>query len=264
MSDLTPEQIEELNRVGWKCDDFSNMCGVNEHAGKTHKLIYDPVNPSVDLTIEFEGNAVVLHIGELGGDFKTEDDLVVFPPGKFVFCLTNEAMNLPFDINGTLFQNPRISNLGLLFFTLGHVDAGFSGHLTCTFLNTTEKPIKLKRREGVLYLVLTRTEKAHYPRFAKDFHREPQIGITVAQRNVNFRPAFILTKENVVTRNELYKWLGVFAVAIASTVSITLAFLQILVSKPATTPPAPPPVANMTSTMITAVLKLVGILTALH
>jgi dUTPase len=201
---------------------------MKEHAGMTHKLIYYPDEPELS-RVYFAGNAVVLHIGELAGEFEIAgQDVIALPPGKFIFCLTREAVNLPFDINGTLFQNPKISNLGLLFFTLGHVDAGFHGHLTCTFLNTTDKTIKLKRHQDVLYLVLSRVEKSHYPRFARDFHREPQLDMSSAQRNLNLAPAFAFTKADFATRSELYKWVGIILAVFGTVVGTLLAVIRFL------------------------------------
>ncbi len=60
-------------------------------------------------------------------------------PGRFVFFMTRETVDVPLDVEASLFMNPKISNLGLLFFTLGHVDPGFRGHLTATLLNMTDR-----------------------------------------------------------------------------------------------------------------------------
>jgi len=228
MSDLAPDEIEQINRSGWSCDNYPGICKVEGHINQVHQLIYDPNHPSPKLTLEFEGNAIALHIGELAGDFEIQGDMVVFPPRKFVFLLTKEAVNLPFDIDGTLFQKPTISNLGLLFYTLGHVDPGFHGRLTCTFLNTTRDPVRLKKSEDVLYLVLSRTEKPHYPRFGKDFHREPQIKMEEARRNQNLYPAFVFTKSSFVTRNELYAWLGVLVATMMTILAISTSLLLAL------------------------------------
>lgn len=78
-----------------------------------------------------EGNAVILHIGEISARLspyeKTEKQLII-PPGRFMFFMTKEMINMPLNCDGTLFMSPSTSNKGVHFFTLGHVDPGFRMH----------------------------------------------------------------------------------------------------------------------------------------
>lgn len=110
---------------------------------------------------------------------------------------------MPFDIDGSLFMNPRFSNLGLHFFTLGHVDPGFHGHLTATLLNMTNQPIKIGRHEGCLYFVVGKTNKIE-EKYSK-FHEKPQFSIADAQKNLSFNmnPGFALTSADFATKHDV-------------------------------------------------------------
>lgn len=213
MSDLTRDEIKSLIAQGWSCDDYQGFCEVESHKGLKNHLIYDPtgkISPDQIASDEnFEGNAAILHVGQVEGKLSPEEltnDEITIPPGKFVFFMTQEAVNMPFDVDGSLFMNPRISNLGLHFFTLGHIDPGFHGNLTATLLNMTNQPIKLNRHEGCLYLVIAKTNKVEKPH--QKFHAEPQLTIDEAQRNLSFNlnPGFALTSDDFVTKDELDKW----------------------------------------------------------
>lgn len=231
MSNLIKEQIKELILEGWKCDDYKGLCKISSHKGVMNRILYDPIGELDDKKIaddkNFEGNAVVLHIGKVVGKLRpvelTEETLII-PPGKFIFFLTRECINMPFDIDGNLFMNPRISNLGLHFFTLGHVDPGFHGRLTATLLNMTNQPIKLNRHEGCLYFVLARTEKPSEPH--SKYHGKPQMEVEEARLNLSFNlnPGFALTSADFVTKNELKWWLTIF-VAIVSVILTLFKFL---------------------------------------
>ncbi|HEY9247240.1 MAG TPA: hypothetical protein VIO11_10375, partial [Candidatus Methanoperedens sp.] len=172
MSNLTKEQIKKLIIDGWKCNDpkYKGFCKIPSHTNVVNHLLYDP---DEYLTVQeisddnnFQGNAVVMHVGKVVGNLKPReltDETLIIPPGKFIFFLTRECVNMPFDVDGNLFMNPRISNLGLHFFTLGHVDPGFHGRLTATLLNMTNQSIKLNRHEGCLYFVLAQTAEVSEP-----------------------------------------------------------------------------------------------------
>lgn len=220
MSSLTPETIIELSTKGWKCDDYKNLCPIKEHKGKVNKLVYYPDDDLAE--IEFLGNSLVMHIGEIYSKIDKESDKkIVIPPGKFIFFLTKEAVNMPMDIDGTLFMNPSYSNMGLLFFTLGHVDPGFHGYLTGAILNMTHKPILVDRHVGCLFLIFYKLEKPTKP--IKKFHRYPQLSLSEARINQGFSldPGFALTKSDFVTRKELFTWIGIM-IAIITIMAILL------------------------------------------
>jgi deoxycytidine triphosphate deaminase len=237
VSDLTKEEIRSLITAGWSCDDYKGICKIQSHKGVKNSIVYDPTGkiPANQIADDknFEGNAAILHIGQVVGkltqDELTEDAMIV-PPGKFVFFMTKECVNMPFDIDGSLFMNPRISNLGLHFFTLGHIDPGFHGHLTATLLNMTSQPIKLKRHEGCLYFVLAKTHKIEEPH--QRFHEKPQFTIEEAQKNLSFNlnPGFALTSADFATKDDLDKWrnmllvilFGVFGIGFSTIIGVIL------------------------------------------
>lgn len=215
MSDLNKEQIQKLILEGWKCDDFKGLCTVASHKGQKHRLVTHPKLRAEDLAKDenFSGNAYVLHIGEVSAKLrpsqKTQDELII-PPGRFLFFMTEERVQIPLDLDGSLFMNPGTSNKGILFFTLGHVDPGFDGHLTATLLNTTSRSIPLKRHEGILYLVMSRLEKPSSPH--PSYHEHPQLSIDQAVRDLsyNLNPGFALTSADFAKKQDvdsLRNWL---------------------------------------------------------
>jgi len=213
VANLSKKEINDLIIKGWKCEDYGDLCPLPSHKSKTFRLIEDP---SGDLTAEDlakdesfsgrEGNAVILRIGEISARLspyeKTEKQLII-PPGRFIFFMTKEKINMPLDCDGTLFMNPSTSNRGVHFFTLGHVDPGFRGHLTATLLNTTSRRIPLKRHEGVLYLIVSRLESPSKPH--SEFHENPQVEIGQAMKDLSFNmnPGFVLTTKDFATKKDL-------------------------------------------------------------
>jgi hypothetical protein len=236
MSDLTKREIKKLIVNGWKCDDYKGACSIPAHRGKVNHLLYDPkgVKTPADLAGDknFDGNAVVLHVGRVIGKLcngqLTEEKLEI-PAGKFVFFTTEECVNMPLDVDGSLFMNPRISNLGLHFFTLGHVDPGFHGYLTATLLNVTNQPIRLNRHEGCLYFVLGRTEEFSEPH--PRFHEHPQFEIDEAQENLSFgmNPGFALTSADFATKEELNNTRNMLLTIVFSAIGILItAFIAVI------------------------------------
>jgi deoxycytidine triphosphate deaminase len=195
-----------------------------------HQIISDPSAPRAVWKEEFEGNAVVLHIGEYRGKVSESGKDLIIPPGRFLFFMTQEIVDLPFDVDGNLFMNPRISNLGLQFFTLGHVDPGFHGFLTATILNTTDREIILDRHDGVLYFVLAKMDSPMAPNFKQDFHSIPQDTLRKAEANLsyNMATAFALTSESFVTRKELYG----YVILVLTLFATVFAILQYFASNP--------------------------------
>jgi deoxycytidine triphosphate deaminase len=237
LSDLVPDTIRKLIDPGWNCKSYQQFCTVpKDHIDTTfvHRIIYHPSTVTEPLVPEFEGNAAILHIGEYVGRVKAKGNRLIVPRGEFMFFTTKERVDLPFDIDGSLFMNPRVSNLGLQFFTLGHVDPGFNGHLTATVLNTTNDDIILERYDGILYVVFSRIEQPMKPNFKLDFHANPQDGIETAQRNLayNQRTAFAITSDKFVTRTELLAYLAIIVLLIP----LVLSIIQFLTTLPPKTP----------------------------
>jgi hypothetical protein len=110
MSYLDKEQIKELISDGWKCDDFKGLCTVASHKSQTRHLVADPARRPEDVVRDenFSGNAYVLHMGEVSAKLKpseiTQDELII-PPGRFLFFLTQERIQMPLDIDAALFMN---------------------------------------------------------------------------------------------------------------------------------------------------------------
>ena len=242
MSDLTREEIRSLIIEGWKCDDYKGVCKIPSHKGAVNHLVYDRTGLATFDEIanekNFDGNAVILHIGEVIGKLclpQITEETLVIPPGKFIFFITRECINMPFDVDGSLFMNPRISNLGLHFFTLGHVDPGFHGHLTATLLNMTNQLIRLNRYEGCLYFVLAKTSKVAEPH--PRFHEKPQFKIEEAQKNLSFNlnPGFALTSADFATKNDLEKWRTIIIAIVFGMFGLLIAVLSWILN---TIPPA--------------------------
>jgi len=245
VSDLTREEVKSFITRGWSCDDYKGTCKIPSHKGAKNNIIYDPTGKISLSQIaddkNFEGNAAILHVGEVVGKLTQEElteDAMIIPPGKFIFFMTRECVNIPFDIDGSLFMNPRISNLGLHFFTLGHIDPGFHGHLTATLLNMTSQQIKLRRHEGCLYLVLAKTNKVEEPH--QRFHEKPQFTIEEAQKNLSFNldTAFALTSADFATKGELDKWRDVLLVILFGVFGIFGTIIGVILWLLGKTPPA--------------------------
>jgi hypothetical protein len=151
---------------------------------------------------------------------------ILIPPGKFLFFLTREAVDLPFDVEGSLFMNPKVSNLGLLFFTLGHVDPGFHGRLTATLLNMTDRSIYLDPREPPLRIVFTRTEKPTEPH--PIYHLSPQLDLSETMKNlvISRNPGFALTGKDFATKSDLYAWAGLILAIVFGVFSLFVVFLR--------------------------------------
>lgn len=240
MGNLTKDQIKSLITNGWRCSSYGNLCSLPSHKNKTFRLIensdqaFQPEECAKDESFSGrEGNAVILHIGEINADIdpsKVTEEKLVIPAGHFVFFLTQELVNMPLDCDGTLFMNPGTSNRGLLFYTLGDVDPGFSGHLTATLLNTTSRDIPLKRDEGVLYLVISKLEAPSKPH--AQYHEFPQTDIDQAMRDLsyNMRPGFALTNRDFATKKDLESTrnllIAVLGISLAA-ISVTIALLKV-------------------------------------
>jgi hypothetical protein len=124
MSDLTKEEIKSLVVKGWSCDDYKGLCKIQSHKGIKNSIIYDPKGEVTPNQIaddkNFEGNAVILHIGQviakLGPGGLTKDALII-PPGKFVFFMTIECVNMPLEYRWfTVHESPHLKPRPALFY----------------------------------------------------------------------------------------------------------------------------------------------------
>lgn len=237
MSNLNKEEIKRLIIAGWKCDEFPNMCPLASHKNKIHFLLEDSCGDHSQEELAKndnysgrEGNSVVLHIGEIKAWLSPQqntEDILVIPPGRFAFFMTREIINMPLDCDGTLFMNPRVSNRGLLFFTLGHIDPGFRGKLTGTFLNTTSREITIEKKEdGVLYLVISRLDEPSKPHARTHEHPQLKVDETVRDLSFNMNPGFALTTENFATKKDLENTRNL----LIAVISISIAIFSVVVA----------------------------------
>ena len=236
MTVLTRTYFEDKIRNGWKCNDFPGLCTEQAHKNQLNKLLYDPTgNLSDDEIVSAclqRQSSIMLYMGEVIGlkrkksliNRGKDNSMVVIEPGKFIFALTRECVNLPFDVEGSLYMNPKISNLGLLFFTPGHIDPGFHGYLTATLLNMTDSSIMLNLEEPILRFVLARTDVPTPPHAV--YHAHPQLSLDETRRNLYFNrnPGFALTKKDFITRKELYMWVGISIGIITAIVTVGLPY----------------------------------------
>jgi hypothetical protein len=141
--------------------------------------------------------------------------------------MTQEIINMPLDCDGTLFMNPRVSNRGLHFFTLGHIDPGFRGNLTGTFLNTTSREITIRKKEdGILYLVISRLDAPSKPHART--HEHPQLNVDETMRDLSYsmNPGFALTTKDFATKKDLENTRNL----IIALISITIAIFSIVIA----------------------------------
>lgn len=235
MTTLAGQALQDLLTKGWMCDDYGKLCPNPSHRGKKHRLLYDPENILDEKAITkscYRYTSLSLHAGDVtpssvyrkkltrtkeGKDtFPWRRDRIVIPSGRFVFMLTRECVDVPLDVEGELYMGPRVSNLGLLFFTLGHVHSGFHGRLTATLLNMTDRDITLEPDQAFLHLVCHKTTNPVPPHPA---HDNPQLTLGEAQANLYFNknPGFALTTKDFATKEELR-----FLFAISATLAIAL------------------------------------------
>lgn len=252
---LSANEVDTLIDDGWDCSNYPVECESDDHDDGLHLI------ESERDKVELSGNAVRLHVGEVFSpdehhsnsvlslfsgtlnDFNArrpsdEEDrnpltkgAIQIPPGKFVYFITEEIVNLPFDVCGHLFMNPKISNKGLLFFTTGHVAPGWTDHLTGTLVNMTDQNVYLSRSEPVLYLTLFKTgsreaceEDDIDPFSCHNTHENPprSIGETLEGELVHPDPGFARTTQ-FVTKQDLYQ-VTIIAIGALSIIITLLVF----------------------------------------
>lgn len=250
MTTLAGQALRDLLTKGWTCDDYGDLCAYSSHKGKTHRLVYDPDNVLDEDAITkrcYRYTSLSLHAGDMSPSrvyrkrltrtkqekraFPWRRDRIVIPPGTFVFMLTRECVDMPFDVEGELYMAPRVSNLGLLFFTLGHVHTGFHGRLTATLLNMTDKDIILDPDETFLHLVCRKTSNPVPPH---PNHDRPQLSLSEAETNLYFskNPGFALTSKDFATKEELRFWIGISVALTLGLFATAISIMQYLLRLP--------------------------------
>ena len=244
LTTLVKADIIQLINEGWKCSEikYSSLCKWSDadHKDLKRVLVSGPggVSPSNGIVQnQVMGASVLLNAGEtyfpgrglrgwIRRNIRRHKNAILIPPGKFLFFLTREVVDLPFDVEGSLFMNPKVSNLGLLFFTLGHVDPGFRGRLTATLLNMTDRSIYLDPREPPLRIVFSRTEKPIEPH--PTYHYDPQLDLSDTMKNlaISRNPGFALTGKDFATKSDLYAWTGIVLAIVFGLFSLFVVFLR--------------------------------------
>ncbi len=75
---------------------------------------------------------------------KKDTESLVVHPREFILGITKESIELPSDITARIDGKSSLGRLGLIIHsTAGHVDPGFSGHLTLEITNIGNIPIFL-------------------------------------------------------------------------------------------------------------------------
>jgi deoxycytidine triphosphate deaminase len=112
-----------------------------------------PIQPaSLDLTI---GDIFLpeKQPHELGGTEKACTEHVL-EPGSTAVVVTKEEIHMPPDLGGIGFPPTKMSNRGILMTNPGHVDPGYTGHLTFTVINMGRSSYTLGPGEPVVTLVI--------------------------------------------------------------------------------------------------------------
>lgn len=158
---------EELIKHGWKplIEPFSDrLVNANEKGEKIisyglssfgydlrcgYKFkIFTNVNSSVADPKELAERTFVDVEVEKDGDF------IIIPPNSFCLTYALEKINMPRDLIGVVLGKSTYARVGINCLATP-AEAGWSGHLTLEFANTTPLPVKLYAGEGccqVLFL----------------------------------------------------------------------------------------------------------------
>lgn len=111
-------------RLGNKFKIFTNV----------NNSIVDPKNFDTSAFVDFEG------------------DVCIIPPNSFVLASTLEKVNMPRNVTGVVLGKSTYARCGISCLATP-LEAGWSGHVTLEFANTTPLPAKLYAGEGCCQVV---------------------------------------------------------------------------------------------------------------
>jgi dCTP deaminase len=178
-------------------------------------------------------------------------------PGQFAFLLTEETVNIPFDVIGFISIRAKIKFLGLVNISGFHVDPGYSGKLIFAVFNAGPTRIHLKKGDKIFPIWLADLD-GPITRTAVKFGYQNIPSSLVNQISGQFTTAYQLReqidsiKTDVTTLKEFRLYalviLGVIAVILYPTLQdqIKSFFAQHrptaqTIPLPAQSPPAPAP-----------------------
>lgn len=109
--------------------------------------IFTNVNNSIIDPKDFSDQAFV--------DF--EGDICIIPPNSFVLAHSAERLCLPRDVTGVVLGKSTYARCGVSCLATP-LEAGWEGHVTLEFANTTPLPVKLYAHEGACQVLFYRGE----------------------------------------------------------------------------------------------------------
>lgn len=122
---------------------------------------FDIQPDSYDLTV---GTAVWKSINEKGEpkvetisfnskDSTLQETSVSVQPGQMIFVITQEDINMPNYLSGTVFSRNSIALKGILGLNAGHVDPGYTGPIVIRLINLNSIPWTLTLGEPIFTIV---------------------------------------------------------------------------------------------------------------
>ncbi|MCW3111455.1 MAG: deoxycytidine triphosphate deaminase [Segetibacter sp.] len=72
-----------------------------------------------------------------------KQDMVTIQPGQVIFVITQEQVNMPLDLCGTVYAKNEFSRCGILLFTTGHIDPGIQCPIVIRLVNLRSTPFAL-------------------------------------------------------------------------------------------------------------------------
>jgi dCTP deaminase len=140
-------------------EDLHNLVTVNTSLVEGMQLTVDPFHKDSPI----QSSSIDLSIGRIWipevepgkpGAFDKPRDAHPLPPGHTAIVDTREKLSLPLDIAAIGFPPSHVSSKGILMTNPGHIDPGYTGHLTFTVINMGREPYPLKSGEVVVTILL--------------------------------------------------------------------------------------------------------------
>lgn len=121
--------------------------------------IYDII-PSVDKRLFEQGWACDLRLGEqiyITSDnmpirLSEENNIAVIKPGEFALLITEEYVNMPFDLMGFITVKFTYKKLGLINISGFHVDPGYQGRIIFSVYNAGPNDILLRKGSPIFMI----------------------------------------------------------------------------------------------------------------
>lgn len=104
------------------------------------------------------------------------DGNFIIQPQQFVLTSTVEKVNIPPNIQCTVYGKSSIGRIGLEIHLAGLIDPGFSGNITLELVNHSDVPITIKKRDKICQLRFD--EMKNVPNKLYNGHYQNQAGAT--------------------------------------------------------------------------------------